>query len=225
MSPPVDDRTAQRTFRRFRRVAWIFRFVRPIFAKVDVRYLGDTPEPGPIIFVSNHRSFFDIPVGLEYFLQLGITPQIAVHRRFFTNRLVSELLRYVGAVPVEAGTGEQWLSGAAAELDAGRSVALMPEGQITSESATVERLRTGVVRLAEGADAPVLPIGVSGTDTVWPLGRPLPRLRLRRPTIVLTVGAPMLIGDASPDEFISLLAITIDELIDSSANPAGAAGT
>lgn len=213
MNPPVDDRTAQRTLRRFRRVAWIFRFIRPIFAKVDVRHLGAKPQPGPVIFVANHRSFFDIPVGLEYFLRLGIAPQIAVHRRFYKNRLVGGLLRYVGAVPVEAGTGEQWLSDAAAELGAGRAVALMPEGKITSESATVGRLRTGVVRLAEGANAPVLPIGVRGTDVVWPLGRPLPRLRLHRPTIVLTVGAPMLIGGASADEFIGLLATTIDELI------------
>lgn len=223
MSSPVDDRAAQKTHRRFRRVAWIFRFIRPIFAKVDVRYLGGSPGPGPAIFVANHRSFFDIPVGLEYFLRLGIAPQIAVHRRFFKHRLVGGVLRYVGAVPVESGTGEQWLSGAAAELRAGGSVALMPEGKITSESATVGRLRSGVVRLAEGADAPVLPIGVSGTDTVWPLGRPVPRLRLPRPTIVLAVGTPMLIGEASSDEFIRLLATTLDELIDSSGQPAAAA--
>lgn len=203
----------ERTERRFRRFAWLFRFVRPVFAKVEVRYLGEKPDPGPIIFIANHRSFFDIPVGLEFFLRLRIAPQIAVHRRFFKNRLVGTALRYVGAVPVEAGTGEHWLSGAAAELDAGHAVALMPEGQITAESKTVGRLRSGVVRLAEGADAAVLPIGVRGTDDVWPLGRPLPKLRLRRPTIVLTVGAPLRIGDSSADEFIGLLATTLDSLI------------
>ncbi|BAN03913.1 lysophospholipid acyltransferase family protein [Ilumatobacter coccineus] len=212
---------ARRTFRRFRVVAWIFRFVRPIFAKVDIHYRGDRPSSGPMIFVANHNSFFDIPVGLEFFLRLGIAPQIAVHRRFFSNRIVGAALRYVGAVPVEAGTGDQWLAGAVAELDAGRAVALMPEGRITEENTTVGRLRSGVVRLAAQTDAPVWPIGVLGTDEVWPLGRPIPRLRIRRPTIVVNVGVPMTTDGTTPDAFIDELAAAVDELIgDHATRPA-----
>lgn len=217
----MTDRDARRTFRRFRIVAWVFRWLRPVFAKVEVRYRGDPPAPGPVIFVANHNSFFDIPVGLEFFLRLGIAPQIAVHRRFFSNRLVGGALRFVGAVPVEAGSGDRWLAGAVAELGAGRAVALMPEGRITAETTTVGRLRTGVVRLASQTGAPVVPIGVLGTDTVWPLGRPLPRLRLRRPTIVVNVGAPMSTDGIAPDAFIGRLADTVDELIVAAASRPG----
>jgi 1-acyl-sn-glycerol-3-phosphate acyltransferase len=208
-----------RTSRRFRRVAWIFRFVRPLFAKVDVRFVGERPAPGPLVFVANHNSFFDIPVGLEFFLRLGIAPQIAVHRRFFRNRIVGGALRYVGAVPVEAGTGQEWLEQAVAELEAGGAVALMPEGAITSENTSVGQLRTGVVRLADASGAPVVPIGVFGTEQVWPLGRPFPRVRLRRPTVVVTVGERMTVTGLAAEEFIDELATTIDALITSGVRP------
>lgn len=214
MTPADANRSAARTAKRFRRVAFVFRLVRPLFATVDVKFVSSKPVPGtPVIFVANHRSFFDIPVGFEFFRELGFAPQVAVHRRFFNNRVLGALLRYFGAVPVGKGDGKTWVDGAAVELAAGRSIALMPEGKITAAGTHVGQLRSGVMHLADQSGAVVVPIGVTGTDEVWPLGRALPRLRLRRANIRARIGAPMSTQDTPPDQFVDTLADVLAELI------------
>lgn len=205
---------SRRQARRFRRVAFVFGLIGPLFARVDIDDLSGKPEPGTaVVFVANHRSFFDIPVDFEFFANLGFAPQVAVHRRFFRNRVLAGVLRYFGAVPVGSGDADRWLAGATAELAAGRSVALMPEGEITAPGEHLGRLRTGVVRLAEVSGAVVVPIGTSGTAVVWPLGRPLPKIRLRRPTIRARVETPMSFADFHRGTFVDALAATLAELI------------
>ena len=204
------------TERNFFRVARVCVGVRRIFAKVDVDYVGAVPQPGPVIYVANHRSFFDIPIGVEFYLRHGIAPEVAVHQRFFQNRVLGAILRYVGAQPLGRGLGEQWLASASETLDAGRAVALMPQGRITTASdqrSGIGELKSGVVRLAQATGAPVVPIGAVGTNEIWPLGRRLPRVRCRRPTVRICVGEAMFVEDLGPDEFMSMLTDRISTLV------------
>lgn len=205
------------TQRNFRRLARVCIAVRACFARTDVCYVGDVPTPAPVIYVANHRSFFDIPVGLEFFHRHGIAPQVAVHHRFFKNPIVGFVLRRVGAQPVGSGWGEQWLDAAAAELERGGAVALMPQGRITTTDDHrdgVAPMRSGVGRLAQMTGAPVVPIGVTGTNEIWPLGKAVPRLRLRRPTVRLSIGRTMEASRTSLDEFTAELATRIAELVE-----------
>lgn len=204
------------TERNFRRIARVCVVIRSLFAKSEVVYIGEPPTPGPVIYVANHRSFFDIPIGLEFFMRHGISPEVAVHRRFFSNRFIGAILRHVGAQPLGKGLGDEWLASATAVLADGRAVALMPQGRITTSTdhqAGVGSLRSGVVRLAQATGAPVVPIGAAGTNEIWPLGRPFPRVRLRRPTVRLSVGAAMSATDRDPVEFLSELTDAIAELV------------
>ncbi len=91
--------------RNFRRMARVCIVVRALFARSEVVYVGERPVAGPVIFVANHRSFFDIPIGLEFFLRHDISPEVAVHRRFFANRLLGAILLSVGAQPLGMGRG------------------------------------------------------------------------------------------------------------------------
>lgn len=205
--------STERNFRLFARVCAV---IRSLFAKVEVVYVGSAPGPGPVIYVANHRSFFDIPVGLEFFLRHGISPEVAVHRRFFSNRVLGALLRHVGAQPLGTGLGEAWLTSATTVLATGRAVALMPQGRITTSTdhrSGVGSLKSGVVRLAVASGAPVVPIGASGTNEVWPLGRPFPRVRFRRPTVRLSVGAAMCAAERDPAEFLVELSDAISDLV------------
>ena len=205
--------STQRNFRGVARVCAVFR---SLFAKSEVVYVGDPPAPGPVIYVANHHSFFDIPVGLEFFLRHGISPQVAVHRRFFSNHILGAILRFVGAQPLGQGLGETWLASATSVLVEGRAVALMPQGRITASTdhqIGVGSLKSGVVRLAQATGAPVVPIGASGTNDVWPLGRSFPLVRLRRPTVRLSVGAAMFTAERDPAEFLVELTDAIADLM------------
>ena len=68
----------------------------------------------------------------------------------------------------------------------------------------LHRGRTGAVRLAYSAGAPLVPCGIRGTDKVMPRGMKRPRVR-RRKLVCVRFGAPIdvcsLAGTFGPESF------------------------
>lgn len=150
------------------------------------------PPEGPVILASNHLSFIDsiaIPVAAprpvhflaksSYFEGRGIAGWFT--REFFTA---------IGAVPVQRGAGQAALDALdqqRALLEAGRAVALYPEGT-RSLDGRLYRGRTGAAFLALQTGAPVVPVGLIGTAEVMPVGARMPSLRQR---VTVRFGAPL----------------------------------
>jgi putative phosphoserine phosphatase/1-acylglycerol-3-phosphate O-acyltransferase len=112
----------------------------------------------------------------------------------------------MGGIRVERGTGsDEPLAAAALVLEAGELVALMPQGTIPRGPAFFDPVlegRWGAARLAALTGAPVIPVGLWGTEAVWPRSERLPNvLALRHPpTVTVTVGAPVIgLKGRSPD--------------------------
>ncbi|MDO4239498.1 1-acyl-sn-glycerol-3-phosphate acyltransferase [Micrococcus sp.] len=136
--------------------------------------LENVPVNGPFILASNHLSFLDSvllqalcprPVHFfakaEYFTAPGLSGR--VQRRFFES---------VGSIPVQRG--DQSASVAALEelvslLEAGEGVGIYPEGT-RSRDGRLYRGRTGVGWLALTTGAPVVPVGLRGTERLQPPG-------------------------------------------------------
>jgi 1-acyl-sn-glycerol-3-phosphate acyltransferase len=150
------------------------------------------PKSGPVIFASNHLSFIDsiaIPVAsprivrflakASYFDGTGAKGWIS--RQFFTA---------LGASPVERGAGQAALDALDQQkrfLEAGEAIALYPEGT-RSLDGRLYKGRTGVAFLALQTGAPVVPVGLTGTNEIMPVGAKLPRLR---PRISVKFGQPI----------------------------------
>lgn len=155
----------------------------------------NVPTSGRVILASNHLSFIDSPVltllaprpvqflaKSEYFTGTGARG--ALSRAFFTA---------VGAVAVERGAGQA----AQEALDLGRAIlerdeafAVYPEGT-RSRDGRLYKGRTGVAWLALTTGAPVVPVGLIGTQELQPVGTRVPRLH----RITVRFGAPL---DLSP---------------------------
>jgi 1-acyl-sn-glycerol-3-phosphate acyltransferase len=138
------------------------------------------PERGPVILASNHLSFID-----------SIVIPLAVPRRvlflakaeYWEGRSLASLprrlfFRTFDAVPVQ----RDQQSDAQASLDLARQVlergdafGIYPEGT-RSRDGRLYRGRTGVGWLSLAADAPVVPVGLVGTDRVQPVGARFPRV-------------------------------------------------
>jgi putative phosphoserine phosphatase / 1-acylglycerol-3-phosphate O-acyltransferase len=124
--------------------------------------------------------------------------------------------RAMGGIRVERGTGsDEPLAAAALALEAGELVAMMPEGTIPRGPAFFDPVlkgRWGAARLAEMTGAPVIPVGLWGTEEVWPRSERLPNLLAVRnpPTIRIRVGKPVsgLTGDPDADTKRIMKAIT-----------------
>jgi 1-acyl-sn-glycerol-3-phosphate acyltransferase len=153
---------------------------------------GRVPKSGPVIFASNHLSFLDsiaIPVAAprpvhflakaSYFEGSGARGWAS--REFFTA---------IGAVPVQRGAGQAALDALDQQrvlLEQGGAVALYPEGT-RSLDGRLYKGRTGVAFLALQTGAPVVPVGLIGTDAVMPVGAKLPSVS---PRVTVRFGEPL----------------------------------
>jgi putative phosphoserine phosphatase/1-acylglycerol-3-phosphate O-acyltransferase len=81
-------------------------------------------------------------------------------------------------------------------------VAMAPQGTIPRGPAFFDpelKGRWGAARLAAETRAPVIPVGLWGTEVVWPRSARLPRFRPDRPLITVTVGPPVDLAYEDPD--------------------------
>ncbi|KAA9149846.1 lysophospholipid acyltransferase family protein [Microbacterium lushaniae] len=145
------------------------------------------PRTGPLIFASNHLSFIDsvvIPIAAPrpvHFLAKSSYFESWASRQFFTA---------IGAIAVERGAGQAALDALDQQrhlLEEGRAVALYPEGT-RSLDGRLYKGRTGVAFLALQTGAPVVPVGLIGTDVVMPVGARFPTLRER---VTVKFGEPI----------------------------------
>jgi len=145
-----------------------------------VEGLDNLPRTGPVIVASNHLSFADsmvIPIVAprpvvfmakeDYFTGTGVKG--AVSRAWFSG---------IGMVPVDRDDTKAALASLDVALEVlgrGEAFGIYPEGT-RSRDGRLYRGRTGVAHLALTSGAPVVPVGLRGTENIQPVGTTLPRL-------------------------------------------------
>ncbi|MFJ4518188.1 lysophospholipid acyltransferase family protein [Streptomyces sp. NPDC088817] len=144
-----------------------------------VRGRSNVPRHGPVILASNHLSFIDSVV-------IALLSPRPVHflakDAYFTGTGVKGLLTRCfftafGCIPVDRGAhrgARTSLQAAERVLAEGRAFGIYPEGT-RSLDGRLYRGRTGVAWLALTTGAPVVPVALTGTDRLQPVGRRLPR--------------------------------------------------
>ena len=167
------------------------------YCRFDIAGLDHVPPSGPVILAANHRSYFD-PMALGFALaRLGRPVRFLAKRELFATPVVGQLARSFGAIPVDRGSGSTGpLDAAAHALAGGEVVVILPQGTIPRGDAFFAPDlvgRSGVVRLARMSGAPVVPVGLWGTEQVWPRSAKLPNVwRVRNPPSVrVHVGPPV----------------------------------
>jgi putative phosphoserine phosphatase/1-acylglycerol-3-phosphate O-acyltransferase len=167
------------------------------WVRLDVDGVDRIPATGPAILVANHRSYFDpIAVGLTC-ARRGRAVRFLAKREVLDAPVVGQVARALGAIRVERGSGsDEPLREAAAALASGELVAILPQGTIPRGRAFFEPElvgRPGAARLAAQTRVPVVPIGLWGTEHVWPRSERVPRVWdvVHPPTVRVRVGEPV----------------------------------
>jgi putative phosphoserine phosphatase/1-acylglycerol-3-phosphate O-acyltransferase len=163
------------------------------------------PRTGPALVVANHRSYFD-PLVLGLLLaKAGRTVRFLGKKEVFDAPIIGTLARSMGQIRVDRGTGsDRPLKEAARALDAGEVVCILPQGTIPRGRAFFDPVligRPGAARLAAMTGAPVVPVGLWGTEQVWPRSSKVPHVwnLTDPPRVEATVGQPFSI-EAGGDE-------------------------
>ena len=145
------------------------------------------PERGPVIVAANHRSFMD-----SLFVPLVIRRRVTfvAKAEYFDSKKTAWFFRGVGQIPIRregCSASERALGAATEVLEAGGVFGIYPEGTRTRDG-FLHRGHTGVARLALRTGAPIVPVGLVGTDEVQPTDAKLPRLFR---TVRLRFGEPI----------------------------------
>jgi putative phosphoserine phosphatase/1-acylglycerol-3-phosphate O-acyltransferase len=173
-------------------------------ARIEFEGLDNIPATGPAILVFNHRSYFDpIVMGLVI-AKTGRNVRGLGKKEVFDVPIVGRIMKASGGIRVDRGTGsDEPLEAAIAAVEAGELLMIAPEGTIPRGPAFFDPVlkgRWGAARIAAATGAPVIPIGLWGTEKVWPRSSRLPKLSLTdRPLVTAKVGPPVDLKYNSPD--------------------------
>lgn len=167
------------------------------FADISIKGTKHIPDDGAAILVANHRSYFDPTVMAMVVAKSGRTVRFLGKKEVFDAPIVGQLAAAMGGIRVDRGTGsDEPLEAAAAALAGGEMVAIMPQGTIPRGPAFFDPKLTGrwgAARLAHISGAPIVPVGLWGTERVWPRSARVPDVLnvTHPPKVSARVGSPV----------------------------------
>lgn len=178
---------------------WLRPLSRPEFvpnARWDIAGIDNIPATGGAIVVFNHRSYFDSTAVNLALAQSGRPARFLGKKEVFDAPIIGKISAMVGGIRVDRGTGsDEPLERAIEALTSGELVAMAPQGTIPRGPAFFEpelKARWGAAKLAHASKVPVIPMGLWGTEKVWPRAARLPRLLpTDAPEVTIRVGRPV----------------------------------
>ncbi len=177
-----------------RAIAIFARFCMRSLARIRVEGAVDRiPRRGPLIIAVNHLSNADgVVVGGWLTPALGRRIHWLAKREMLEWPVVGPIARAGSIHPVDRGAADiEAFRLAQRILEAGNVLVLFPEGT-RSRTGGLQRPREGLALLALRTGAPILPVGLAGTDRFWPRGSyPHPGAR-----ITMRVGEAFTLAEA-----------------------------
>jgi len=175
------------------------------------------PATGPVILAPVHRSFADF----------GFAAFCTRRKLFFMtkdsmweHKLLGKLLLYVGAFPVHRESADrEALQRAEEVLARGQVLVLFPEGT-RREGPDIKDLMEGAAFLSARTGAPIVPIGIGGSDLSMPKGSAVPKPYTIHVVIGPAIPAPARTGGgrvsrsavhAASEDLVGQLQVVYDE--------------
>lgn len=157
---------------------------------IRFKVFGDEhiPVHGGAVLASNHISYLD-------FALIG-TPaapkdrfiRFMAKKEIFDNKLAGPLMRGMKHISVDREKGSTSLVAAMRALRAGELVGIFPEATI-SLSWEVKELKSGAVRLAQGAGVPIIPVALWGSHRILTKAHK-PNLKRKKIPVFIAYGEP-----------------------------------
>ena len=160
----------------------IVRILLLLLTRRQVRGHDNIPSQGPLLVVANHLSLADPPL-----LNVSLEREVVfmAKAKLFRFGVLSYFMHGLGAFPVHRGRPDrQALRQAEQVLAQGLTLIVFPEG-MRSRGGKLQHSFSGPALIAMRSGAPILPVGITGTEKLateaW---------LLRRPQIMVNIGHP-----------------------------------
>jgi 1-acyl-sn-glycerol-3-phosphate acyltransferase len=205
-------------------LAW---FIERALFRVVVDGADRVPRTGPAILAFNHVSVLDGPcLAIETSLRCRRQIRFLVAAEVFGKPFFGWVLRRFDQIPIRRGQSDRGaLDIAIATVRAGAVAAMAPEGVVNADPVLgLQRIRSGVARISLPTGAPVVPVGIWGTQDRWPKSGPVLARIWRRSQLALVFGDPLMpTGDPESAEDIDAFRERVGSAIERQSRTARAA--
>jgi len=149
------------------------------------------PENGGAVIASNHISYLDFALIGTPAVPKGRYIRFMAKKEIFDNPLAGPFMRGMKHISVDREKGSTSLVAAMRALRSGELVGIFPEATI-SLSWEVKELKSGAVRLAQGAGVPVIPVALWGSHRILTKAHK-PSLGRKKCPVTIAYGEPYMI--------------------------------
>jgi 1-acyl-sn-glycerol-3-phosphate acyltransferase len=187
-------------------------FIRVMGWKVIVDGVENIPREGPAVIATNHIGYLDFVFSGYAARDQRRLVRFLSKKEIFDKGGVGWLMRKMKHIPVDRfGAPHESFNAAVAALRQGELVGMFPEATI-SPSFVPRAGKNGAVRMAQAANAPLIPAAVWGTQRIVTKWRP--KNFQRKVVIMVNVGKPLdLDASHDPEEATERLMTRINELL------------
>lgn len=175
-------------------------FWRALGLKFDFQGEEHLPDQshGGAVLAMNHISYLDFALVGTAALPMKRYVRFMAKKEIFNNKIAGPLMRGMHHISVDRSNGSASLVAALRALKDGEIIGIFPEGTI-SVSFEIKELKSGAVRLAQGAGVPVIPTIIWGSQRLW-TKKVKRNLRQRGVPISVTFGEPIYFDKGSDVE-------------------------
>jgi len=182
-------------------VSWAFRCVRFLAGtKVIVKGVENIPKDTAVLYVGNHRSYFDII--LSYPLFPGLTGYVA---KAEMNKfpLLRDWMRYIHCLFLDRENikeGLKTILEGVEKVKSGISLCIFPEGTRNKVNDTFLPFHEGSFKIADKGKVPVIPMTIVNSAAVFEDQFP----RVKKTKVVISFGEPIYIDKLEKENRKSL---------------------
>jgi 1-acyl-sn-glycerol-3-phosphate acyltransferase len=162
---------------------------RALGTKITYQGLGNIPAQGGAVVVMNHISYLDyLPAGLAS-RQRRRRIRYMLKAEALESGVVDWIIRHTDCIPVDRSAGAGAYAEAVRRLRGGQLIGVFPEATI-SRSFELKEFKSGAVRMALEAQAPIIPLILWGPQRMWTKDHPKSLGRKRIPWVI-RAGEPL----------------------------------
>ena len=177
-------------------VQWAFRCVMFLSGvRLTAAGLENIPDGQPVLYVANHRSYFDIVIG--YTLVKGECGFVA-KKEMEKIPLLSNWMRNLHCLFLDRENIKEGLKTILAAIDSvkkGVSIWIFPEGTRSKEAGMLP-FKEGSFKIAEKSGCPIIPVAISHTADIFENHFP----RVKKTHVTFTFGEPIQTSQLTKEE-------------------------
>lgn len=177
-------------------VNWAFRVVL-WFAGTKTTVIGEenVPKDTPVLYVANHRSYFDI---LLTYIRVPRPTGYIAKKEMLKVPLLSVWMKYLHCQFLDRQNIKEALKSILASVDLikkGISICIFPEGTRNKEKEMLP-FKEGSLKIAEKAKCPIIPIAITNSAEIFENHFP----KMKKCRVIIEYGSPIIIDELSKED-------------------------